>query len=527
MSSKPAAPPNTDIVSASSGPQGSARAEIRDAETALSAYLRRLAPLPLVFLIQLGFFSPLALRRLIDSDEGFYLLISKLVVTHSILPYRDVFYQQMPLLPYLYGAWMRVFGFSWVSGRMFSAVLAAVAGTLLFHTVRKSTNRLSLAIISLLLYASNLSVLLFFLTAKTYVLSTLLLLGGVLLARTGSGRFRYVASGLLLALSIQTRLFFAAAAPAFFVILWRENLNPQAAIRRFASGMLIGFVPSLLLFLIAPRQFLFDNLIYHGLRDSAGLVGDLGQKLEIAQKLFLSSNPFRPTQFALLFVGLPLALVVWRKIDKTGRLGALLVLLLGFVSLLPTPTFGQYFCVLVPFLILCLMQGVRQLEDFLPDRKRSLLYAAFFSVCFVSAALAVPRVYSLFWKARDVPGLLAGDWRISTVENVASLVDSTTNADAPVVCSWPGYMLSTSRTIYPKMENQMSMGVSEKVTDDDAERLHILRKQDLRGAIADERVQTVVIGNCSDWWPNLYMEASKENGYKLLTKESNVLVLSR
>jgi O-antigen ligase len=73
-----------------------------------------------VFLALLCVLLPIALSRLIARDEGFYLLAARLVMEKE-LPYVDFFYPQMPLFPYLYGLWMKIFSFSWTSGRTFSA----------------------------------------------------------------------------------------------------------------------------------------------------------------------------------------------------------------------------------------------------------------------------------------------------------------------------------------------------------------------------------------------------------------------
>jgi hypothetical protein len=52
------------------------------------------------FLLQAGFFLFVARHRLIDGDEGFYLLAARLVLQHKT-PYLDFFYPQAPLLPYV------------------------------------------------------------------------------------------------------------------------------------------------------------------------------------------------------------------------------------------------------------------------------------------------------------------------------------------------------------------------------------------------------------------------------------------
>src|SRR5258708_27183994 len=93
-----------------------------------------------VLLLQLAVFLPVARYRLIDGDEGFYLMASRLVFEHRV-PYRDFFFTQMPLLPYIYGLWMRAIGTSWVSARMLSGLLTALLGTLLYPQVRMENRK--------------------------------------------------------------------------------------------------------------------------------------------------------------------------------------------------------------------------------------------------------------------------------------------------------------------------------------------------------------------------------------------------
>src|SRR2546421_5101843 len=77
-------------------------------------------------------FVPMSLYRLVDGDEGTYLLVSRLVVEGQ-LPYHDFFYPQMFLLPYVYGGWMKLVGYSWYGARLLSAVFSVMLGLLVYR----------------------------------------------------------------------------------------------------------------------------------------------------------------------------------------------------------------------------------------------------------------------------------------------------------------------------------------------------------------------------------------------------------
>lgn len=489
------------------------------------------ALLAVIFFLQFVAVSFLAVHRLIDSDEGFYLYISKLVATIGVVPYKDVFYQQMPLLLYVYGAWMKIFGFSWEAGRLLSAFLAAVIGTLLFWSIRRTTNKPILALSCALLYAFNLSMLLFFLTAKTYVLSTALLFGSLLAGTDNRERHsRWIAgvSGLLLALSVETRLFFTAVVPVFAIWFWARQDSDTGRMRfwHFLVGFSSGLIPSLIFIGVARRQFIYDNLLYHSMRDPAGLVGDFQQKAAVARQLIIGAESFRPTQFFFLLLGVPLAIVFWRKLAPITRLAAASSVMLGLASFLPTPTFGQYFCVLIPFLILCLAGAFENAVDafagFVP---RKAFMSGLVALTIAYSAAAVPRIQSLFLRGEGMPGIGPAtdtvDWRLSTVKEIAGIIESNSAKDSPVVTSWPGYLLTIDRNAYPKMENQISVDTAWKLSAEEADELKMLREVDLLRSIADANVTIVVAGNCTHGRRQLYHEALFRNNYKLISRVGN------
>ncbi len=67
-----------------------------------------------------------AMNEYSDYDEGTYLLIARLI-NHGILPYRDIFAVHPPLYYYLLALWMRIFGDSYVVGRLFSVFLGLLS----------------------------------------------------------------------------------------------------------------------------------------------------------------------------------------------------------------------------------------------------------------------------------------------------------------------------------------------------------------------------------------------------------------
>ena len=149
-------------------------------------HMTRAAKLWLVSLLPLQtlFFAYVARHRFIDGDEGSYLLASRLVLLHQ-RPYLDFFYNQAPLLPYVYSAWMKIAGVTWDSGRMFSVLLASLLGVLLYEHIYRETRSWLAGLSAVILFASSTLVFAWFLVVKTHGLAALLLFAAyVMVSRT-------------------------------------------------------------------------------------------------------------------------------------------------------------------------------------------------------------------------------------------------------------------------------------------------------------------------------------------------------
>ena len=96
---------------------------------------------------------------------------------------------------------------------------------------------------------------------------------------------------------------------------------------------------------------MFDNLRYHGEKTSHGLVGEPAQKLRTAANLlgFGSADHALGAQFVLLLAAS--AATLW-LLRRRLPFAAAVAVSLGIASFLPTPTYVQYFSVVVPYLVL-------------------------------------------------------------------------------------------------------------------------------------------------------------------------------
>ena len=413
-------------------------------------------------------FVPVALIRFVDGDEGVYAYASRLA-WHGRLPYRDFFYEQTPLLPYVYGAWIGVTGESWYALRVLSALFACAVGALLYlHAARRFGRRA--ALVGLLLYVSSALVFGFFVVVKTFALATLLLLGAFVLVDGGvrSGR-RAFAAGLLTALAVDVRLVFLAALPPLAVAA-RARLAP------FAGGFLAGLVPSIVFFALAPRQFVFDNLGYHLAKGSGGLGHELAQKARTIENLvgLGRTDHLAGLQIALLLVAAVSAAVLLRRLP----LALWVALLLALGCLAPSPTYAQYFSVVVPFAVLGVLEAW-------PGRVPAVLLSA-------AAAYVVAG-------ALDVGRQRAGDPvqkpSIASVQAVAREVDRLSRPNEVVLSSWPGYLFGTHARAEPDYTNHFAPAAASKLSAAEARRDLIASEPELEARIRARRPRIVAYRN--------------------------------
>jgi hypothetical protein len=287
--------------------------------------------------------------------------------------------------------------------------------------------------------------------------------GGVRSARTA------FAAGILAAFAVDVRLVFLAAVPPLAVVA-RTRIAP------FAGGLLAGLVPSVVFFALAPRQFVFDNLGYHLAKGSGGFGDDLAQKARTIGNLvgLGRTDHLAGLQVALLLVAAVGAAVLLRRLP----LALWIALLLALGCLAPSPTYAQYFSVVVPFAVLGVLEAW-------PERVPAVLFAA-------AAAYVVAG-------ALDVGRQRAGDPvqkpSIASVRAVAREVDRLARPNETVLSSWPGYLFGTHARAESDYTNHFAPAAASKLTPAEARRDLVASEDELQARIRARRPRIVVYRN--------------------------------
>ena len=483
-----------------------------------------------IFIFQCLIFVPVATVRPIDGDEGFYLLAAKLVFQGK-QPYTDFFYPQMPLLPYVYGLWMWLFGFSWYAARLLSALLAVGTGLLLYKYVVSLTSKRRLGLLAVSLYALCAVLLGWYTVAKTYSLSVFLLMSAVVLlpGKSDSHReLRYILSGLLLGLAIDTRLFFLAVVPVFLLVLRRnEESKPEAYIKSqgwLLLGVLIGLLPNLWFLAVSPDTYIFSNIGYHAMRTGGGLLGFLEQKLLIILELIGAWKAWGHVSLQLpilLFANCYYLLLAWR-LGKRLSFAFYVAAVLCAISLLATPTFVQYFCVVVPFLIVNSLLVIHWLDEAVCGSTARASLGLLGVLVVVAYVLVAPVGVEQFLAPPSpdpLTGEGGGEWDIETNRIIAAHIDACTDPGEPVMTWWPGYLLESDASILPKMENHFGLRVANRLTSRQLDQYRIISESEIEAHLQAGSTRVVVLGN----WVNRpskvrYRQLLGESGYGLTRK---------
>lgn len=444
----------------------------------------------LILALQSLVFVPVSVLRHVDGDEGVYLTAAKLVM-RGTLPYRDFLYPQTPLLPYVWGPWSVIFGESWLAARLLAALFASLLGAVLYrHLANRSGVRFAIA--GLALYLSSNLVFEWFTTVKTQVLSTLLLFCAFAVAsnvRSGSSS-RWFVGGILLGLAIDTRLIIAAAVPVLVWAAWRAATPARSAVIRFVGGLVVGLVPSLLFFAIDPGRFFFDNLGYHAGRSPSGLIGDFMQKVRVVENLLGIGTPSGGMpQFLLLALAAAACGIALYALTGRVPLSLLVVGSVGLASLLPTPTYSQYFAVVVPFLIVGIVESAAMIRQHFHDHgQEKLLRALGLAIGPAGAAYLMFAATGLYDLVRLYP-----DQRIGTIQSVASTINRLTEPGEHVLATWPGYMFGSHALPVPGMENYFAPNAADAVSVEEARRYRLATAADVERMIENREPRFVVL----------------------------------
>jgi hypothetical protein len=448
--------------------------------------------------IALALWAP---SRGLDGDEGFYMAAGSHVAAGRRL-YADVFYPQMPYLPWMEAIMFRSFGVSLEVARGLSIACASLSAGLLGWLLWRVERSRAAAIVGVVLYAAHGVSLHMLPLAKTYGVGNLLLLiafAPFAIGRADRWPWAFVA-GCAAGCAVGVRLPTAAVAGVLAVLAARQGV---AALMGFVAGGLVGSAGWLLAAAQHPDEFWFCNVTFHSLRrEVIGIVPVLMQKARVLAKWFVL--PQHLVLWALV------AAALW--IGRPRRWAATLCLVaLGVAYAAATPTYLQYMAQLFPFALLA--AGPALVAMTRTPRRVALLLAVYLLGLY-PAVRAVSGEHELSHKRML--------WERDTVAEVVSFVRAHTGDREPLLSWWEGYPVLSDRPGFIGV-GFWEANVAKKLSPELAKRYHVMRQEEI-AALIRARSPAAILRTSDAWRQH---EDAIAAGYRLAHRVAGVEIYLR
>ncbi len=342
----------------------------------------------------------------LDHDENLYIggayLLSK-----GYIPYIDFPYNHFPNQMIIFAPFIRVFKYKLLAARTINVLFAwAILLTIYYWTKRewKTDNwteifALTIVIILLLnpifIYTSGLS--------WNHDLSTLTCILGIVTLILGIEKQKTILifwSGFFISFAICTRISFAPIliAARWAIEKYSNKKIKKETIKNFYYGLLIAALPTIILFLINPKLFIFRTLSIAKL--NALYIKSLGYKkaMTLSGKIsyFMSDILYKNKSIFILFIiiitsGLK-ELFTRRKEKDYWKIKIILAFILAIIpgTISPTPTWPQYFYPLIILSIFLFIQITKEENSYIKGIYLAIII--FFSLSNISAYKSIKKI---------------------------------------------------------------------------------------------------------------------------------------
>jgi hypothetical protein len=463
----------------------------------------------LLLLVVGAVLAGVALPREVDHDEHQFVASGVVLARLGLLPYRDYPYFHLPNLVYLYGLLDLGAASPLMAARLASLVFALLSlGTVYWLVWRELEEARPLLRMSM---AGSAVVLMAFSPLSFYTVgrawnhdaAVALFLLALVLSRAAGRRasgWPLVGAGLAAGLAVGTRLSFAPAGLglALVIVLWtkREGFARRTrAVAHYALGGALGLVPTVALAWLAPRAFRFGNLEYAALNTVYRQAMGFTTAMDLTGKMrFVIEEVLLEPRGAILFI----SLAVFLAADAIGlflfrsegrRVPLAIGILFPFLlwgALAPTPSWYQYFYMLVPFAAVATVLSAARVC--LGGRRVPL-----------GAAWVILAALAAMWFSRaevtSVRSLLRPEaWSPTAVRAVGARIAQEAGG-GPVLTLSPIYALEGGLPIYEQFASgPFAWRVSPLVPRTAREALHVVSPEELEAVLTAKPPAGILVG---------------------------------
>jgi 4-amino-4-deoxy-L-arabinose transferase-like glycosyltransferase len=395
----------------------------------------------------------------IHADELSYLYAVKMVLEGKIL-YKDFFYIQLPLLPYLYGFFLKFFGVSLLTGRMVSIIFST--GTVILSiSIAKRIGGWKVSVLCALLLCLNPFQTFFSTIIRVYSPATFFLVLSIFFLTTKINPvLRNILAIISLCSSVECRL---TVLPAFIPLLayiyFFDYCDSKGKKDKVIFTILIApliasiifFVVTLLPFALLAGfyEFLYQNLIYH-LRIEMPNFGAYIVQKSLAISTFFKEYFFIST---LLVPCIAFYWMNWRRYKfvlqnrKNGIEACMWIIIFLITMLHLTAKYLQHDYQVVIFPLACIVTalGVKKIHDQVESQNLRLGLI----LIFLCGVLITPVSYG-----RDLAMKVDGKSPIAYAREMGNYVRSITDKDDLILSSdTPLLAIEANRHLLKGFEN--------------------------------------------------------------------------
>jgi hypothetical protein len=329
------------------------------------------------------------------------------------------------------------------------------------------------------------------------------------------GRGAALGAGVFTGCVLGIRLLYAPACiAALCALLWCARGDRRRLGSWLLIGLAAGLTPLATSWLIAPAAASFDNIGYHLIRTDP-------QAAEMRLRhLRLLITELATSAQLLVFAVLA---VVGLLAGPRGRPRALValslgsVIALGLASLVPYPSFTQYFTSTLPPLFAPLT--ALGIERCLRVARPRLVTVGLVVLTLFVAVRQFPRESGAFSGAPQ--------WRLNAAREVGSFVAANTRPDAVVLSLWSGYALESGRRHLAGLENHFALRVAHRLDASQRKRFHVASVEDIVEHVAAAEVGAVILGGWDlDFLKHLSQEQRERLGRALGRRYAAPVVFS-
>jgi hypothetical protein len=278
--------------------------------------------------------------------------------------------------------------------------------------------------------------------------------------------------------------------------IWLQVRNLRA-VGWYTLGGVVSLLPAFGFFLADPDAFLYNNLVYHTERSQKAFVETLANK-EVILRTVLGLRDTKQFQTlgvpALMWTSLAFFValgIVRRRVDLLSLAGISLAL----VSLVPSPTYVQYFCLTAPLLVCGLLSSIQTLSDAQPIR-RVLVSWGTPLLLLLANLVGIQRDLENFSRTGEgVIGLnpqIAADWNLGRLHEIREEL-RTIPGEQEVFSLWSGYLLGTSHRMMMGLENHFGPSAAHRMRKPERLRFHLRSFEGLLAGIRAGEGQIAIV----------------------------------